>query len=148
MAKLSFSATVAAFAEKIPGAVEAVFKEAVHDVSEEMLKPTGAGGRMRVDTGFLRASALASTTAMPTINRNSGPVEGSSYPFDFGQIEAVILGADVNDTIYVGFTAGYAVYREFGANGQAPDAFVRGAAQQWQGIVDRKVGELKRRLGL
>ncbi|WP_457586142.1 HK97 gp10 family phage protein [Ensifer canadensis] len=148
MAKLSFSATVAAFAEKIPGAVEAVFKESVHEVSEEMLKPTGAGGRMRVDTGFLRASALASTTAMPTINRNANPVAGQSYAFDFGQIEAVILGADVNDTIYVGFTAAYSGYREFGANGQAPDAFVRGAAQQWQGIVDRKVSELKSRLGL
>ncbi|MBD9635472.1 HK97 gp10 family phage protein [Ensifer sp. ENS07] len=148
MAKLSFAATVAAFAEKVPGAVEAVFKESVHDVTEEMLKPTGAGGRMRVDTGFLRASALASTTAMPTIKSQSGPVAGQNYAFDFGQIEAVILGADVNDTIYVGFTAGYAVHREFGANGQAPDAFVRSAAQQWQGIVNQKASELKRRLGL
>ena len=54
---------------------------------------------------------------------------------------------DVNDTIYVGFTAGYAVHREYGANGQAPDAFVRSAAQQWQGIVNQKASELKRRLG-
>lgn len=148
MAKLSFSAKVAAFAEKVPGAVEAVFKESVQEVSEEMLKPTREGGRMRVDTGFLRVSALASTTAMPRIIAGSGPVEGQAYPFDFAQIEAVIAGADITDTIYVGFTAGYAAHREFGANGQPPDAFVRSAAQQWQPIVNRKAADLKRRLGL
>jgi hypothetical protein len=148
MAKLSFSAKVAAFAAKVPGAVEAVFKEAVQEVTEEMLKPTSEGGRMRVDTGFLRASALASTTAMPRIIASSGPVEGQTYPADFGQIEAVIAGADIESTIYVGFTAGYAAFREFGSNGQAPDAFVRTAAQQWQPIVDRKAAELKSRLGL
>ncbi|WJR66952.1 HK97 gp10 family phage protein [Neorhizobium sp. CSC1952] len=148
MAKLTFSAQVAAFAEKVPGAVEAVFRESVQEVSEEMLKPVGQGGRMRVDTGFLRASAMASTTAMPRIIAGSGPVDGKAYPFDFAQIEAVIAGADITDTIYVGFTAGYAAHREFGANGQPPDAFVRSAAQQWQTIVNRKAADLKRRLGL
>lgn len=148
MAKLSFSAQVAAFAEKVPGAIEAVFKESVQEITEEMLRPRGEGGRMRVDTGFLRASALASTTAMPSIQANSGPVDGQKYTFSAGQIEATILAADVTDTIYVGFTAGYAAAREFGARGQAPDAFVRGAAQQWQPVVERKAAELKSRLGL
>ncbi len=151
MAKLSFSATVAAFAEKIEGAVEAVFKESVQEVVEVMQKPEGEGGRMHVDTGFLRASLMASTAAMPAINSGKNPAPGAgknSYGFDFDQIEAVILGADVNDTLFFGYTAAYAVHREFGSNGQAPDAFVRSAAQQWQGIVDRKATELKRRLGL
>jgi hypothetical protein len=148
MAKLSFSAQIMAFAQKIPGAVEAVFKESVQEVSAEMLRSTSEGGRMRVDTGFLRNSALASTTAMPTINRNATPKPGQSYAFDFGQIEAVIAGADVDDTIYVGFTAAYSAYREFGSNGQAPDAFVRSAAQNWGSIVDGKAKELKTRLGL
>lgn len=148
MAKLSFSATVAAFAEKIPGAIEAVFKESVQDVVEEMQLPVSHGGRMRVDTNFLRASLLASTASMPPINPNARPVEGQAYAFDFGQIEAVIAGADVTDTLYFGYTASYAGFREFGANGQAPDAFVRSAAQHWGTIVEGKAKELKARLGL
>jgi hypothetical protein len=148
MTKLSFSARVAAFAEMVPGAIEAVFKESVQEVVEEMQKPVGQGGRMRVDTGFLRASLMASTAAMPRINLGSQPADGGTYSADFGQIEAVIAGADVHDTLYFGYTAAYAGHREFGSNGQAPDAFVRSAAQQWQGIVERQAADLKRRLGL
>lgn len=148
MAKLSFSAQVAAFAEKIPGAVDAVFKESVQEVVSEMQTPVGAGGRMRVDTGFLRASLMASTASMPQINPSMKPVEGKSYSYDEGQIEAVIVGADIGDTLFLGYTAAYAGHREYGVNGQAPDAFVRSAAQRWDVIVEAKASELKRRLGL
>jgi hypothetical protein len=148
MATLSFSATVAAFAAKVPGAIGAVFKESVQEVVEEMKKPVGAGGRMRVDTGFLRASLLASTSSMPAIKASANPTEGAGYSYDVGQIEAVIAGADVTDTLYFGYTAAYSAHREFGANGQPPDAFVRSAAQNWGGIVEGKAKELKSRLGL
>jgi hypothetical protein len=148
MAKLSFSAQVAAFAEKIPGAVEAIFKEAVQEVVSEMQTPVAAGGRMRVDTGFLRASLMASTASMPTISSGKVPTGGKAYSYDEGQIEAVILAADVNDTLYFGYTAAYAGHREYGSNGQAPDAFVRSAVQRWDSIVEAKANELKRRLGL
>jgi hypothetical protein len=148
MAKLSFSAQVAAFAEKIPGAVEAVFKESVQEVVSVMQTPKAAGGRMPVDVGFLRASLLASMTAMPSIDPNKKPVAGRTYSYDEGQIEAVILGADVNDTLYIGYTAAYAGHREYGVNGQTPDAFVRSAVQRWDAIVEEKANELKRRLGL
>jgi hypothetical protein len=148
MAKLSFSAQVAAFAEKIPGAIEAVFKESVQEVVSEMQTPVGAGGRMRVDTDFLRASLMASTASMPSINPNKNPVAGKTYSYDGGEIEAVIVGADIGDTLFFGYTAAYAVHREYGVNGQAPDAFVRSAAQRWDAIVEAKASELKRRLGL
>ncbi|WP_354345048.1 HK97 gp10 family phage protein [Phyllobacterium ifriqiyense] len=148
MAKLSFSAQVAAFAEKIPGACEAVFKESVQEVVSEMQTPIGAGGRMRVDTGFLRASLMASTAAMPSINPSKEPTAGGSYSYDQGDIEAVILGADVADTLYFGYTASYAAHREYGVEGQVPDAFVRSAAQRWNTIVEAKAKELKSRLGL
>lgn len=148
MAKLSFSAQVAAFTEKIPGAVEAVFKESVQEIVSEMQTPIAAGGRMRVDTGFLRASLMASTASMPAISSNKKPVPGQRYAYDDGSIEAVILGADVSDTIYIGYTAAYAGHREYGVNGQAPDAFVRSAVQRWDVIVEAKANELKRRLGL
>jgi hypothetical protein len=148
MGKLSFSAQVAAFAEKIPGAVEAVFKESVQEIVSEMQTPVAAGGRMRIDTGFLRSSLMASTASMPSINPNNKPVDGRSYAYDEGQIEAVILGSDINDTLFFGYTAAYAGHREYGSNGQTPDAFVRSAAQRWDAIVEAKARELKSRLGL
>ncbi|MDE3874605.1 HK97 gp10 family phage protein [Sinorhizobium meliloti] len=147
MATLSFSAAVAQWADKVEGAVEAIFKEATQEVVEEMQRPVGQGGRMRVDTGFLRASLLASSTSMPAISA-AKPVDGGTYTPDFGQIEAVIAGADIGDTLYFGYTASYAGYREYGANGQPADGFVRLAAQNWPIIVDRKAAELKARLGL
>ncbi|MDX0855966.1 HK97 gp10 family phage protein [Sinorhizobium medicae] len=147
MATLSFSAAVAQWADKVEGAVEAIFKEATQEVVEEMQRPVGQGGRMRVDTGFLRASLLASSTSMSAISA-AEPVEGGTYTPDFGQIEAVIAGADIGDTLYFGYTASYAGFREYGANGQPADGFVRLAAQNWPIIVDRKAAELKPRLGL
>jgi hypothetical protein len=148
MATLSFSAAVAQWADKVEGAVEAVFKEATQEVVEEMQKPTGQGGRMRVDTGFLRASLLASSTSMPAINALAKPIDGRAYTPDFAQVEAVIAGADIGDTLYFGYTAAYAGHREYGSNGQPADGFVRVAAQNWPVIVDRKAAELKARLGL
>ena len=147
MAALSFSAAVAQWADKVGGAVEAIFKEATHEVVEEMQKPIEQGGRMRVDTGFLSASLLASSTSMPAINASANPVAGGTYAADFGQIEAVIVGADIGDTLYFGYTASYAGHREYGAK-QPADGFVRLAAQNWPLIVDRRASELKARLGL
>lgn len=144
----SFAATVDAWVRKVKGAEEAIFKESVQELVSAVQKPLAAGGRMRVDTGFLRASLLASTAAMPPINRAAKPAEGGSYPFTGSEISAVIAGSELGDTIYLGYTASYAAYREYGARGQAPDAFVRTAAQRWPTIVDQKVAELKGRLGL
>lgn len=148
MAMLSFSAAVTQWADKAEGAVEAIFKEATQEVVEEMQRPVGQGGRMRVDTGFLRASLLASSTSMPAINAAVKPVEGGTYTSDFGQVEAVIAGADIGDTLYFGYTASYAAYREYGANGHPADGFVRLSAQNWPIIVARKAAELKARLAL
>lgn len=148
MAKLSFSAQIAAFAEKVPEAAEAVFKQSTQDVVREMQTLTSEGGRMRYDTGFLWASLMASTSAMPRINPNANPVEGRSYSFDFGTVEAVIAAAGIEDTLYFGYTAAYAAYREYGARGQAPDAFVRSAAQNWDVIVNRNAKRVQQAFGL
>lgn len=148
MANLKFSAAVAAWAEKVPEAVEAVFKESTKEVVREMQTPRAAGGRLRVDTGFLRASLLASTASMPSINPNAKPIDGRTYSYNEGQIEAVIAGAEIGDTLYFGYTAAYAAAREYGARGQPADAFVRLAAQNWQMTVDRNVAKVKAAFGL
>jgi hypothetical protein len=148
MANLTFAAQVSDWVRKVKGAEEAVFKESVQELANRVQTTRNAGGRMRVDTGFLRASLMASTSAMPLIDPKKGPVEGQTYAFDAEVIEAVIAGSELGDTIYLGYTAAYAAHREYGARGQAPDAFVRTAAQQWPQIVDEKAAELKSRLGL
>lgn len=148
MANLSFAASVAAWAEKVEGASATIFKEAAQDLVEEVQRPRSSGGRMRVDTGFLRASLMASTSAMPQIVKGSSPGDGQTYAADFGQIEAVIAGADLGETIFLGYTAGYAAFREYGSNGQPPDAFVRTAAQRWPQIVTEAAARVKSRLGL
>lgn len=148
MAKLSFSATIAGWAEKIPEAAEAVRNESTQDTVREMQTLTSEGGRMRYDTGFLWSSLMASTTAMPRINPNSSPVAGQSYSFDFATVEAVLLNASLKDTLYFGYTASYAAYREYGARGQAPDAFVRSAVQNWQNHVNRNAQRVGKAFGL
>jgi hypothetical protein len=148
MAKLSFGAQIAAFAEKIPEAAEAVFKESAAEVVREMQTLTSEGGRMRYKTGFLWSSLMASASSMPKINSNANPREGGSYSFDFGTVEAVIAAAGVEDTLYFGYTASYAGHREFGSNGQPPDAFVRAAAQNWDMIVNRNAKRVQQAFGL
>lgn len=144
----TFSADIDEWCRKVEGAEEAIVKESAQEVVSKMQTPRGAGGRMRVDTGFLRASLLASTTAMPQIVPGSHPAPGSAHAYDGVSIEAVIAGSELGQTLFFGYTAGYAAHREFGARGQPPDAFVRTAAQMWPAIVGEKTAELKSRLGL
>lgn len=131
----SFGAQVSDWVKQTEGVLEAVVKESVQRVISEAQKPVGRGGRMRIDTGFLRASGQASTSAMPTIDGANVPGPGVTYNYNEGAIALVILGAQMGQTIYFGYTAGYAAAREYGARGQSPDAFVRMAAKQWPLIV-------------
>ncbi len=78
---------------------------------------------MRVDTGFLRASGQASLTGLP-----SGPSDKSEAPGQF-DYTFVLAQARLGGTIWFGWTANYAIYREF------QDGFMRSAAQNWQDIV-------------
>jgi hypothetical protein len=147
----TFAATVSDWCHGVEGAVEDIVKESVQELVSIVRTPRKQGGRMRIDTGFLRASLMASTSQMPSINPAANPpadAKPNSVPFNAGPIELVILGSEVGDTIYIGYTAAYAAHREYGANGQEGDAFVRTAAQRWPAIVAGKEAELRARLGL
>ncbi|GAA2867457.1 hypothetical protein GGQ99_001291 [Aminobacter niigataensis] len=136
----SFAATVGQWAQKVDGALEAVFKEAAQELVSQLnqLVPVG-------ETGFLRSSLMASTTAMPSLTRAN---PGISVPGDLGDILLVINSADLGDTIYLGYTADYAAFVHFGAQGRSPRPWVTMVAQRWETIVAEKAGEVKRRLGL
>lgn len=147
----SFSAQIGAWAAKVEGAIEAVFRESVQELVEQAdqlladmvyAQPPASSGYKR--TGFLRSSVKVSTASMPLANRPQG-VPDTGY---MAEIEVQITGADVGEVIYIGWTAEYAGFVHWGANGAAPRPWVSMVAQRWQAIVDVKAAELKARLGL
>ena len=128
------------WADKIAERVEtyerrltAAFKGAAQDVARGVTTPVAAGGNMRVKTGFLRASMQASTTEMPKMDPTARPPEGTkdnAFSFNRNSVSAVIIGASHNDTIYLGFTAAYAAYREVW------DGFIEKERLKWPQTVE------------
>lgn len=138
----SFTAQVSSWVRDVEGVLEAIFRESSKRVIEDMLVPVGAGGSMPIRTGFLRASLLASTTAMPTLTRrNEGNV---IVAFDAGPVTLAIAGADLGETIFAGFTAVYAAAVNYGRG----YLFLEKAAQKWPAIVSQVEAELLQRAGL
>lgn len=149
MAQQSFSAQVDAWVTKSRKRARTVVQQSALRVIQEAQRVREDGGRMRVDTGFLRASGQISLTAPPAVRADAKPDPDAgpgAYDWRETDVSLVILGVQLGQTIYFGYTAAYAAAREYGANGQPPDAFVRGAAQLWPQIVEETVREAKRRL--
>lgn len=136
---LSFSAAVDNWTQQTTERLTAVFRESTQRVASI------AANGVPVDTGFARASVRASTESMPGIIPDSKGAEGQNYPFDMGNITLVIAGAELGQTIHVGWTASYILPLEFGHSKQAPGGFVRLAAAQWQVIVNGVIQEAKSR---
>jgi hypothetical protein len=135
----SFSAVVGDWAHTVPMALETVFKESVQELVIQLnaLAP--------VDTGFLRGSLRASTSAMPVLSLEN---PGGTFMADAGEIILVIAGADLGDKIYLGYTANYGAHVHYGANGRPGRPWVDMVAQRWSSIVAAKAAEVKSRLGL
>jgi hypothetical protein len=121
----NFSSQVKAFADKAKKRQTAVFRESAQRLSTEANVPRAQGGNMPVDTGFLRGSMAASPSGMPAT--------GALPP------AIVLLSLQAGDTIFMGWTANYAIYME------QRYAFARLAAQNWDFIVNKVVKEVKAR---
>lgn len=133
----TFAASVGAFVAQSEQRMDAVFRESVQRTIEEAQTPVGKGGKMRVDTGFLRNSGAASLSGMPSgLSRPRGKGD-KGEPQD---VDAVIAGAPRGATIWFGWTANYARPREY------VDGFLRSAAQNWQKTVETVAAELKARI--
>jgi len=146
MAQGSFAAQVSDWVRETKARTDAVYRESAQRVVETMQVPRAAGGNMRVDTGFLRASLVATTTGiLPPLQAKPDGV--AAFAYDAGQINLVINGADITNTITVAYTANYARPREYGSRGQPGDRFVALAAQQWQRIVSEVATEAQARAG-
>lgn len=124
----TFTLDVENFADLAIEKSTAVLRQSYQDVLEDAQKPRAKGGRMRVDTGFLRNSHVSGIAGQ-------GVVEGAdSYVLTAASVE-------LGDVIEGGWTANYAEAREFGARGQEPDMFMRGAAQNWNGFVEKNAAK-------
>jgi len=120
-------------------------RESAQRVIEDANTPKAKGGRMPVDTGFLRSSGLASTQSMPQIRADARP--GSAAHYRAGEAYSlVIAGWNGKSPLYYGWTASYAAHVEFGTYKMAPSAFMRGAAAKWGAIVKQVEREAKARI--
>ena len=137
-----FVDAVLEFNDKALERADLVLKYAAQDLSEDVTKPIYEGGRMRVDTGFLRASFRA-TLDVPILTAIEKP-DGEYFAFDSAAIGLTINRMTMGQTLYLTFTANYARHREYGARGQAPDAFVRTYTADWQGYVNRAAERVKK----
>lgn len=146
MTQGSFAAQISQWVRETKERREAVHKGSAQEIVSIMQTPRGAGGNLRVDTGFMRASLVALTgTTLPAQTLKPDGVEAFSY--DGAQINLVIAGADITQPLTFVYTANYARTREYGARGQPADRWVALAAQQWPQVVDRVCTEAKARSG-
>jgi len=138
-----FTATVESWAARSEKALGAIRNESVKRVIQKAQLSDDKGGRMRVDTGFLRSSGQLSLNGMPT-----GPIRGdenaapNQYNYNASPVVLILAGAKLDSTLFFGWTANYAAYREF------HDGFLRLAVQLWPNIVNDVTAEIKRRYKL
>lgn len=130
----SFSASVDAFTVRTRSRALAVVRIAASMVAEDAGRPRAQGGRMRVDTGFLRNSIRGAVGALP-YGPSKGPrktKDGIVWRDPMGSADEVALVVtrwDGMSPLYIGWTANYARYREY------KDGFMEGATRQWQRFV-------------
>lgn len=141
-----FAATVAEWAKETDARLLATVQTAALDMVNDMQTTRAKGGRMRVDTGFLRASGRGAINVMPSgpsekpADAPTGQYTGIYDNFDGYPLGAVIQDLKLGDTFFFGWTANYATVRE------TYDGFVSVAVQDWQGYIDRATKKLRNRI--
>ena len=131
-----FGGDVQRFGERYRKRLRAVAREAVQDTISIAQAVEEKGGRMRIDTGFLRASIQAALHTMPSgpVRPKKGAKKGEYTRQVAGEPVAVALlrwDPNTSDRLFVGWTANYARHREF------QDDFLSGAVELWDQIVRR-----------
>lgn len=120
----------------------AVLKQSIKDMIEDANSTVAEGGRMRVDTGFLRASGVGAINEIPkgeSEGRERGEGEtGVIYPYKSESLNVILPKLKVGDTFYYGWTAHYAKAREYF------DGFLEGAIQKWNQIVENNIRRVKK----
>lgn len=138
---MNFDAVVGDWVRETKARQRAVFLDSTQTLFFDVLRPRAEGGQMRIDTGFLRASAQVSLDN-PILRQEENPFSNPPeergtvrVPFERGPIALTISGADAGNTIFMTFAANYARAREFGTRNSTGDMFVRSNTARWQDIV-------------
>lgn len=143
----SFSATISDWVRETEERMLATVQIAAQDLITDMQTPVAKGGRMRVDTGFLRASGRASLEGWPSGPSQKpedapvGQYTGIYDDFDAYPLGAVLLDMRLGDTLYFGWVAAYAPVRN------TYDGFMDIPLQNWQGYIDRAAKKVSDRVG-
>ena len=133
-----FSAQVQDQVRLVKRRMLAVKRQSTQDVINLAQTPVAKGGRMRVDTGFLRASGRMSMQGLPRGNGVNPGTPGQEWNED--DVLLFLADTDLGETIYFGWVANYARPREF------KDGFLRGAAEKWQSVVNKNVRRASREI--
>lgn len=149
----NFSAQVHDIIRRNTRLMTAVVQESTQDLINETQKPKGKGGKMPLDTGFLRASGRLSLTGVPTgptrpATKAAPKIKGlrgaakrsheakrarSNVSADSVSVGGVELGG----SIYWGWTAIYARRQEL------KNGFLSSNLRNWQKFVDGAVRKLR-----
>jgi hypothetical protein len=121
---MSFGARVKMLTEGYKRDLKRVKTTAALSAVNEAQTPVKAGGRMPVDTGFLRRSIRAAIGSMPS--------ESDDSP------AAALSRADLGEPVLIGWTASYAMIQEL------RQGFMRGAAMNWDRHVRDAVQRVRR----
>jgi hypothetical protein len=148
MAQGRFTAHVSAQVARAKGLMLAVRNESVQRLIAIAQTPVAKGGNLPVDTGFLRASGVATSDGSLPPLKGAPPAGDHKYSYDVGAVTLVIAQANIEATIIFAYTAKYARAQEYGSRGRAGRRFVALAAQQWPQVVAEVVAEARGRAGL
>lgn len=140
---MSFTNDCKRFAQLAQKRVLATARESVQDVVNLANSTQDQGGRMRVDTGFLRASGGAAVGRMPR-GKSTNPARREYSEDDFAgtglPLPIALAEWNLEQPLYYGWAATYARAREH------KDGFMRLAAQDWDDIVRSNALQVRARI--
>lgn len=126
---------IGALLDKYERQMTFVAKDAAQSVVMEAQRERNQGGKLPVDTGFLRSSIAAALGTIP-----SGPTKGDpNKRYPAGTIGAQLIRWNpAQENIYVGWSAIYARKVEYQAG------FLRSATQRWDSFVNESTAKAQR----
>ncbi|WP_138438591.1 hypothetical protein [Marinobacter alexandrii] len=131
--------TVGQWVAKSLDRLDAVWRQSAQDVAIEVQTPQSKGGRLPVDTSFLRNSFAAANGTVPTAP-SVKPESFTRKDYNFSPVAVVLTQAKMGDTVVFGWGATYAIDME------ARYSFVRHGVQRWDQIVSKAARKVKARV--
>jgi hypothetical protein len=139
----SFAADLSSWSDKAKRNMLNIAKTSIQDVIDDAQTPKAKGGRMPVQTGFLRNSIASGlngvtfpTRPRPQGQERLGDPDPTSYTLTIGQL-------DLGDVARFAWTAEYAIFQELGTSAFAGNHFVGVAAAKWPQFVEANARRIK-----